>query len=88
MVTTSITSDGRWPVVVAETASREPNVSVQSLPAGRKSFLRKIRGLLNEAVLLLVIVWLFPIVILLVGTPVALFVRLLIAIARMVTRVA
>ena len=83
MATTAITSDGRWPVVVAETtASREPNVSVQSQPAGRKSFLRKSRGLLNEAVLLLLIVWLFPIVILLVGTPVALFVRLLIAIAR------
>jgi hypothetical protein len=83
MVTTSITSDGRWPVVAAETtASREPSVSVHSQPVGRKSSLRKIRGLLNEAVLLLLVVWLFPIVILLVGTPVALFVRLLVEIAH------
>lgn len=44
--------------------------------------LRKIPGLLNDAVLLLLVVLLFPLVILLIGTPVALFVRLLVEIAR------
>jgi hypothetical protein len=44
--------------------------------------LRRILGLLNEAVLLLLLVFLFPLVILLIGSPVALFVRLLVEIAQ------
>ncbi len=44
--------------------------------------LRNILGLVDDAVLLLLVVLLFPLAILLIGTPVALFVRLLIEIAR------
>jgi hypothetical protein len=43
---------------------------------------RRILGLFDEAMLLLLLVFLFPLVILLVGTPVALFVRLLLEIAQ------
>jgi hypothetical protein len=44
--------------------------------------LRNILGFLDDAVLLLLVVLLFPLVILLIGTPVALFARLLIEIVR------
>jgi hypothetical protein len=51
-------------------------------PAGRRGPLRTILGFLDDAVLLLLVVLLFPLGILLVGTPVALLVRVLIQIAR------
>jgi hypothetical protein len=82
-VNTSIASDGQWPVAVAENAAgRETGISVQAKPHGRRSPLRTVLGLVDDAVLLLLVVLLFPLVILLVGTPVALFVRLLIEIAQ------
>jgi hypothetical protein len=43
---------------------------------------RRIMGLVEDAALLLLVVLLFPLVILLVGMPVALFVRLLVEIAQ------
>jgi hypothetical protein len=43
--------------------------------------LHRLRGLLGEAALLLLAVWLVPVVILLIGLPIALLARLLIAIA-------
>lgn len=70
-MTTSITSDGQWPVA-----------AVQAKPGSRTSLLCNILGLLDDAVVLLVVVLLFPLVILLVGTPVALLVRLLMEIAQ------
>jgi hypothetical protein len=82
-VTTPIASDGQWPVAVVETAAgREPGSSVQVKPGSRSSPLRNILGFLDDAVLLLLVVLLFPLVILLIGTPVALVVRLLIEVAQ------
>jgi hypothetical protein len=81
-VTTPIASDGQWPVAVVETAAgREPG-SIQVKPGSRSSPLRNILGFLDDAVLLLLVVLLFPLVILLIGTPVALVVRLLIEVAQ------
>jgi len=57
-------------------------VSVEAKPGGRESPLRNILGLLDDAALLLLVVLLFPLVILLVGMPVALCVQLLVEIAR------
>src|SRR5438046_391259 len=83
IVTTSIASDGQWPGAPAKNAAgREPGISVQAKSGTSRSSLRNILGLLEGAVLLLLVVLLFPLVILLIGTPVALFVRLLIEIAR------
>lgn len=45
--------------------------------------LRGVPGLLNEAAILLLLVWLLPLAILAVGVPVALFVRLLMAIVNL-----
>jgi len=44
--------------------------------------LRKIAGLLESAVLLLLVVLLFPLVILVVGAPIALFVRAVLEIVK------
>ncbi|HVH29908.1 MAG TPA: hypothetical protein VM818_24335 [Vicinamibacterales bacterium] len=49
---------------------------------GRSGPLRTMLGFLDDAVLLLLVILLFPLGILLVGTPVALLVRVLIQIAR------
>ena len=82
-MTTSIGSDGHWAVPVAENAAaRQPGVRVEAKPGGRKSPLRNILGLLDDVASLLLVVLLFPLVILLVGMPVALFVRLLVEIAQ------
>ena len=51
-------------------------------PAGRRGLLRIILGVIDDAALLWLVVLLFPLGILLVGTPVALLVRVLIQIAR------
>jgi hypothetical protein len=82
-VTTSIASVGQWPVAGGENAARlEPGIAVEAKPGGRRSRLRNILGLLDDAMLLLLVVLLFPLLILLIGTPVALLVRLLIEIAH------
>jgi len=65
-----------------ERRRREPGISVEAKPGTRRSSLRNILGLRDDAVLLLLVVLLLPLVILLIGTPVALFVRLLIEIAQ------
>jgi hypothetical protein len=72
-VSTSSASYGRWAVATAET------------PAGHKARVgpfHKLLGLLDDALMLLLVIWLFPLVILLVGAPVALLVRLLIEITN------
>jgi hypothetical protein len=82
-MTTSIASDGQWPIAVAENAARRgTGISVGATPGGRGSPLRSILGFLDDAVLLVLVVLLFPLVILLVGTPVVLFARLLMEIAQ------
>jgi hypothetical protein len=82
-VTTFTASDGRSPgAVAAETAAgRETGIGAQPKPGGR-SPLRTMLGLLDDAVLLLLLVLLIPLVIVLLGMPVALLVRLLVEIAQ------
>ena len=83
LVTTSIASVAPWSVPnPASGARRDPGAGVQVKPGGGRRWLRKIPGLIEDAAVLLLIVLLFPLVILLVGTPLALFVRLLLEIAQ------
>jgi len=63
-------------------AGREPAIAGQAKPDSRRNPLRNILGLIDDAVCLLLVVLAFPLVILLIGTPVALFFRLLIELAQ------
>ena len=56
--------------------------SADGLNAATQGVLSKLLGLLDDALMLLLVIWLFPLVILLVGAPVALLVRLLIEITN------
>lgn len=81
-MSTSIVSDECWAVVAAKNPSgRETAVSEVARP-DRKGRPRKMMGLLDDVVLLLLVVFLAPLAILVIGTPVALCVRLLIEIAQ------
>jgi hypothetical protein len=87
-VTTSIASDGRPALAAAEIervtgrASRDGlTVATQGIPYTRR-LLHTLLGLLDDAVMLLLVIGLFPLAILLVGAPVALLVRLLIEITK------
>ena len=82
MVITSVASDGPWPGAAA--GGREPGITVQEKSGTKKGRRRLILGWLEDVVLLLIVVLLFPLVILLIGTPIALFVRLLLEIAQRV----
>lgn len=85
-MTTSVASDGQRPLAGASnTPGRAAEANLRATP-GRGSAWPRIRGLLNDAALLLLVVLAFPLVILLLGAPVALLVRLLAAIARAVGR--
>ena len=63
-------------------AGREPAIGAEAKPDSRRKPLRNILGLIDDAVCLLLVVLAFPLVILLIGTPVALFFRLLIELAQ------
>jgi hypothetical protein len=63
-------------------AGREPAIGGQAKPDSRRNPLRNILGLIDDAVCLLLVVLAFPLVILLIGTPVALLVRLLIELGQ------
>jgi hypothetical protein len=67
-------------------ASDRPLVVAGSEHAARGLFatnsFRRMTGLLEDAVLLMLIVFLFPVVILLIGAPIALFVRAVIEIVN------
>jgi len=63
-------------------AGREPAIGGQAKPDSRSNPLRNILGLIDDAVCLLLVVLAFPLVILLIGTPVALLVRLLIELGQ------
>jgi hypothetical protein len=79
----SIASDGQPPVAgSSHAAGRETVASPKSTRDRRRGRLAWILGTADDAVLLLLIVLLFPLLILLVGAPVALLVRLVMAIAR------
>jgi hypothetical protein len=76
----SLASDEPWPSAAA--GRREPAITVQAKSGSKKRRRRRIRGFLKEVVLLVLVVLLFPLVILLMGAPIALFVRLLLEIAQ------
>ena len=85
-MTTSSASYGRWAVTTAETPlGHKTRVGGRAERGNaRRPFhkLHKLLGLLDDALMLLLVIWLFPLVILLVGAPVALLVRLLIEITN------
>lgn len=60
----------------------ETRVGVRAERGDARRPLHKLLGLLDDAVMLLLVICLFPLAILLVGAPVALLVRLLIEIAK------
>jgi hypothetical protein len=61
---------------------RAADVPRQERAGARTGSLRTLVGHLDDAVLLLVVVLMVPVVILLIGTPVALFVRLVLEITK------
>jgi len=82
-VSTSIASDGRLAAAVAENPARsETRLSRPAQRGAGRRLFRNIVGLLEDAVLLLLVILLIPLAILLVGSPVALLVRLLVEIAQ------
>jgi hypothetical protein len=79
----SIAADGRWAVAVAEHPGR-PATGVSGLAqrGAIKRSLHTIAALLDDVVTLVLLIWLFPLVILVVGAPVALLVRTLYEIVK------
>jgi hypothetical protein len=77
-VTTSSASYGRWAVATVETPiGHKTRVGGRAERGDARRPFHKRLGLLDDALMLLLVIWLFPLVILLVGAPVALLVRLL-----------
>ena len=82
-MSTWIATARRWSVPVAEhPRGGVANVSGQAQAGARGRLLRKTGGLLDDTVVLLLVVFLFPLFILVVGTPIALLVRFVIEIAH------
>jgi hypothetical protein len=83
-VTTSSASYGRWAVATAEPppTGYETRVSGRAERGNARRPFDTLLVLLGDALMLLLVIWLFPLVILLVGAPVALLVRLLIEITN------
>jgi hypothetical protein len=81
-MTTSIASPEPWPAAAAGTAAAlDSEIGARATLSGPDQAPRSIMGLLDDAAMALLIALLFPVVILLVGIPVALLVRLAMAIA-------
>ena len=78
----SIASDGRWAVAVANPGRPAAGVSGLAQHGAIKRSLHTIAAFLDDVVMLVLLIWLFPVVILLVGAPVALLVRALIEIVK------
>lgn len=82
-MTTSSASYGPWAVATAETPiDHKTRVGGRAERGSARSPFDKLLGLLDDALMLLLVIWLLPLVILLVGAPVALLVRLLIEITN------
>jgi hypothetical protein len=73
-------SAGRWPVGWGEKMTRVAESPTTPRSGGRAG--RRIVGLLDDAAFLFLAVWLFPAAILVVGIPIALFIRLLLDLAN------
>lgn len=78
-MTRSIASDGRWPIA-QEDGSHDVAEGRAQGGGGRRA-LRATLGLLGDGAMLLLVVWAFPIVLLLLASPVALLVKVLLEIA-------
>jgi hypothetical protein len=78
----SIASDGRWAVAVANPGRPAAGVSGLAQRGAAKRSLHTIAARLDDAVTLVLLIWLFPLAILIVGAPVALLVRALIEIVK------
>ena len=77
-MTTLTASYGRWAVATAETSvGHNTRVGGRAERGSARSPFHKLLRLLDDALMLLLVIWLLPLVILLVGAPVALLVRLL-----------
>ena len=85
MQTSTIASDGPRAVVGPEQAAGRQVASVRghARPAAGAAFFRRTTVFFEDAVLLLLVVFLLPLIILLVGTPIALFVRGVVEIVRL-----
>lgn len=81
-MTTLSASYGRSAVATAETIGHETRIGGRAERGYARRPFHKLLGLLDDALMLLLVIWLFPLVILLVGAPVGLLVRLLIEIAK------
>jgi hypothetical protein len=82
-MTPSIASEDPWPIAAAETAAAlDPGIAAPAKRGAPQMPVRTFLGLLDDAALLLLIALLFPVLILLIGMPVALLVRLMMAIAH------
>jgi hypothetical protein len=82
-VTTSVGSYGLLAVATTETlVGHEARVGGRAKRGDAGGLFDKLLGLLDDALMLLLAVWLFPLVILLVGAPIALLVRLLVEITK------
>ena len=73
----SIASETRWPMGLVGRVGKQ-----SAGRAGGRTASRRVAGVLGDAVFLLLIVLLAPVLILVVGTPIALCVRLLLEIAK------
>jgi hypothetical protein len=82
-VTISSASYGRWAVATPVTPiGHETRVGGRAERGNARRPFHKLLVRLGDALMLLLVLWLFPLVILLVGAPVALLVRLLIEITN------
>jgi hypothetical protein len=82
-VSTSGASYGRWAVATAETPfGHKTGVAERAERGNARSPFRRFLGLLDDALILLLVIWLFPFVILLLGAPAALLLRLLIEVTN------
>jgi hypothetical protein len=78
-MTGTIASEHPWPAVAP---TLKPAAGVHATPAGRDQPRRSRLGMLDDAVLLLLIALLFPVLILIVGLPITLLIRLAIGVAH------
>ena len=83
MATTSVAADPSWPPAAAgDAAGREPQLGARVTSRARAGLRRTFGGVIEDMVLLLFGALLFPLIILLVGTPLAFVVRVLVDLVR------
>jgi hypothetical protein len=85
VVTGALSSDRPLPIaatVMFDSNNRGVTIKAPLLPVAGTPLIRRIAGALEDVVWLLLVVSLFPLVILVIGTPIALCVRALVEIAH------